>query len=31
MLDGLYQYRLGNVGSGLYRYGIGNVRWDVSI
>ena len=30
MLDGLYQYRLGNVG-GRYRYRFGNVGWAVSI
>ena len=30
MLDGLYRYRLGNVG-GLYRYRLGNVGWAVSI
>ena len=32
MLDGLYRYRLGNVGlDGLYRYRLGNVGWAVSI
>ena len=42
MLDGLYRYRLGNVGwavsisdnemlDGLYRYRLCNVGWDVSI
>ena len=41
MLDGLYRYRLGNVGwavsimavmlYGLYQYRLGNVGWAVSI
>ena len=31
MLDGLYQYRLGNVGWAGYRYRLGNVGWAVSI
>ena len=39
MLDGLYQYRLGNVGwavsismlDGMYQYRLGNVGWAVSI
>ena len=41
MLDGLYRYRLGNVGWAvsyrlgmlvvLYRYRLGNVGWAVSI
>ena len=30
MLDGLYQYRLGNVGW-MYQYRLGNVGWAVSI
>ena len=30
MLDGMYRYRLGNVG-GRHLYRFGNVGWDVSI
>ena len=31
MLDGLYRYRLGNVGWAVSILGLGNVGWAVSI